>query len=178
MNGINKLAGESYHILYNRVHGIRACALRLTNTYGPAMRTRDARQNVLGIWIRRLIEGAPIDVYGDGRLVRDFNYVDDAVDALLSAGASPRSDGLVFNLGGEERISLAELASLLIELNGGGESRIVPFPEDRKAIDIGDYYADCGRIRSVLGWRPTVGLAQGLARTLAYFREHGEHYWP
>ena len=111
------------------------------------MRVKDARQTFLGIWIRRLVEGAPIEVYGDGRLVRDFNYVDDAVDALLSAGVSPRSDGLVFNLGGEERISLAELASLLIELNGGGEYRIVPFPAERKAIDIGDYYADWSRIR-------------------------------
>lgn len=176
VNGINKMAGEWYHILYNNVYGLRASALRLTNTYGPRMRVKDARQTFLGVWIRRLAEGKPIDVFGDGAQLRDFNYVDDVVDALLLCAASPSADGQIFNLGAQPPISLKDLAALLVEICPG-EFRLVPFPAERKAIDIGDYYADYGLIRSKLGWEPKVGLREGLARTLDFYRQHHRHYW-
>jgi dTDP-glucose 4,6-dehydratase/UDP-glucose 4-epimerase len=177
VNGINKLAGEWYHLLYNDVYGIRACALRLTNTYGPGMRVRDARQTFLGIWIRNAIQGKPILVYGDGSQLRDFNYVDDAVDALLAAATGAQAEGQVFNLGSEEVISLRALAEKLIALNGSGRYEIVPFPAERKAIDIGDYYSDFGKIRAALGWSPKVSLEEGLRRTLDFYGRHGRHYW-
>ena len=177
VNGINKLAGEWYHLLYNDVYGIRACALRLTNTYGPGMRVRDARQTFLGIWIRNAIQGKPILVYGDGSQLRDFNYVDDAVDALLAAATGAQAEGQVFNLGSEEVISLRALAEELIALNGSGRYEIVPFPAERKAIDIGDYYSDFGKIRAALGWSPKVSLEEGLRRTLDFYGRHGRHYW-
>lgn len=175
VNGINKMAGEWYHILYNNVYGIRGCALRLTNTIGPRMRIKDARQTFLGVWIRRLIEGSSFDVW-DGQQLRDFTYVDDAVSAFLLAAGSESANGQVFNLGGTCVISLKDLASLLVEVNGGGEYNLRPFPPDRKAIDIGDYYADFSRIRSVLGWEPRVSLREGLSHTLEYYRAHLEHY--
>jgi len=174
VNGINKLAGEQYHLLYNDVYGIRACALRLTNTYGPGMRVKDARQTFLGVWIRNAIQEKPILVYGDGSQLRDFNYVDDAVDAVLMAASAERE---VFNLGSEEVISLRDLARKLVAVNGGGKFEIVPFPPERKAIDIGDYYSDFKKIRSTLGWSPKIGLDEGLKRTLRYYREHGREYW-
>jgi len=177
VNGINKLAGEWYHLLYNNVYGIRACALRLTNTYGPRMRVKDARQTFLGVWIRNVIQGKPVLVFGDGSQLRDFNYVDDAVDALLGAALDPASEGQVFNLGSAEVVSLKALAEKLIALHGIGSCQVVPFPPERKAIDIGDYYSDFGKIRAALGWSPKVGLDDGLRRTLAYFAEHGTHYW-
>lgn len=177
VNGINKMAGEWYHVLYHRVHGLRASALRLTNTYGPRMRVRDARQTFLGWWIRRAIEGEPIQIYGDGLQRRDLNYVDDVVDALLLAAAHREADGQVFNLGHPDPVSLKDLAALLIAIAGGGQATLVPFPPDLKRIDIGDYYGDYSRIRAALGWEPRVALADGLARTVAYFREHGAFYW-
>jgi nucleoside-diphosphate-sugar epimerase len=177
VNGINKLAGEYYHLLYSSVYGIPACALRLTNTYGPGMRVMDARQTFLGVWIRYLVEGRSIQVFGDGAQLRDFNFVDDCVDAMLLAGVDPRAIGQVFNLGSSEVVSLAELARLLVETGGGGSVELVPFPPARKAIDIGDYYGDYTRIRDALGWEPRVALAQGLARTLAFYREHRASYW-
>jgi UDP-glucose 4-epimerase len=177
VNGINKLAGEWYHLLYNDVYQIRACALRLTNTYGPGMRVKDARQTFLGIWIRRLIEGKPIQIFGDGKQRRDFNFVSDVVEALLGSAASRESDGQVFNLGHREQISLQELASLLVEINGSGNYELVPFPDDRKAIDIGDYYADFGKIEKALGWSPHVTLENGLKQTLAFYRANQGHYW-
>jgi UDP-glucose 4-epimerase len=175
VNGINKMAGEWYHILYNNVFGIHACALRLTNTYGPRMRIRDARQTFLGVWIRLLVEGKPFEVW-DGRQLRDFTYVDDAVDALLLAAGSDRAGGQVFNLGGDSVLSLKQLADTLIEVNGGGEYALRSFPADRKGIDIGDYYADYSRIESTLGWKPRVPLREGLSRTLDYYREHLPNY--
>ena len=175
VNGIHKMAGERYHILYNDIYGIRSCALRLTNTYGPRMRVRDARQTFLGVWIRSMVEGTPFEVWG-GQQLRDFTYVDDAVEAFLMAGSKEDANGQVFNLGGESVINLKDLADLLIEVNGGGTYNIHSFPAERKRIDIGDYFADYERIHSVLGWVPQVPLRDGLARTLAYFHENLSKY--
>jgi UDP-glucose 4-epimerase len=177
VNGINKLAGERYHLLYNDVYGIRACALRLTNTYGPGMRVKDARQTFLGIWVRLLLEGKPIRVFGDGEQLRDFNYVDDCVDALLLAGASELANGKVYNLGSEEVIGLKALAELMTNLGYDGSYELVPFPEERKAIDIGDYYSDFSLISSELGWSPQVNLMQGLLKTVEYYSKHRSAYW-
>ena len=175
VNGIHKLAGEWYHILYNNVYGIRACALRLTNTYGPRMRVKDARQTFLGIWIRLLVEKKPFEVW-DGRQMRDFTYVDDTVEALLMAAESDEADGQVFNLGGNCVVSLKDLANLLIEVNGGGDYIVRSFPSERKRIDIGNYYADFSLIRSVLGWGPKVLLREGLMKTLEFYHQNLEHY--
>jgi UDP-glucose 4-epimerase len=169
VNGINKMAGERYHILYNNVYGIRSCALRLTNTFGPRMRVKDARQTFLGIWIRLILEDRPFEVW-EGLQKRDFTYVDDAADALMLAAENDRSDGQVWNLGGDCVISLQELAQLLVQVNGAGSYKVRGYPAERKPIDIGDYYADFRRITDALGWRPRVKLAEGLARTLAYYR--------
>ena len=177
VNGINKLAGEWYHLLYNNVYGIRACALRLTNTYGPGMRVKDARQTFLGIWVRLLIEGRPIKVFGDGLQLRDFYYVDDCVEALLLAGANNNANGRVYNLGSSEIICLSDLAEIMINLGVSGKYELEPFPTERKAIDIGDYYSDYSLITKELGWAPKIDLRDGLKRTLNYYREHFSHYW-
>jgi len=175
VNGINKMAGEWYHILYNNVYSLRACALRLTNTIGPRMRIKDARQTFLGIWIRLLLEGKSFEVWG-GEQLRDFSYVDDAVDAFVMAAASEGANGQVFNLGCERVINLKDLADMLIAIEGSGSYELRTFPPDRKRIDIGDYYADFSRIRSVLGWEPRVPLYEGLERTLTFYRENLAHY--
>ena len=177
VNGINKLAGESYHLLYHNVYKIRACALRLTNSYGPRMRVKDARQTFLGIWIRHIIEGKPLRIFGDGRQRRDFNFIDDVIEALLLVAAAPASEGQVFNLGHSEHISLQDLAALLVRLNGSGNYQLIPFPPDRAVIDIGDYYSDFRKIQNALGWAPRVSLVDGLTRTLEYYRRYHAHYW-
>lgn len=177
VNGINKLAGEWYHLLYNNVYGIRACALRLTNTYGPGMRVKDARQTFLGIWVRLLIEGKPIKVFGDGLQLRDFNYVDDCVEALLLAGSSDAANGKVYNLGSTEVIGLKDLAKMMVGLGYGGSYELIPFPPERKAIDIGDYYSDFSLIAKELGWQPKFGLREGLQRSLTYYQANHHYYW-
>jgi dTDP-glucose 4,6-dehydratase/UDP-glucose 4-epimerase len=141
------------------------------------MRVRDARQTFLGIWIRSTLQDRPILVYGDGTQLRDFNYVDDAVDALLAAAVDPKSEGQVFNLGSSEVVSLKALAEKLVALHGEGRYEVVPFPPERKVIDIGDYYSDFAKIHSTLGWSPKIDLDEGLTRTLAYFAAHGDRYW-
>ena len=177
INGINKITGEWYHILYNNVHGIRSTALRLTNTYGPRMRVKDDRQTFLGVWIHRIIEGLPLLIFGDGKQVRDFNYVDDVVNAFLLAAVSEDADGEIFNLGGNDPINLKDAAELLVKINGSGSYKMVPFPEHRRIIDIGDYYGDYGKIHSRLGWKPSTSLQEGLEKTLAYYRGSHKYYW-
>lgn len=177
VNGINKMAGEWYHLVYHSVYNVRAVVLRLTNTYGPRMRVKDARQTFLGVWVRNVIQGRPIQVFGDGKQIRDFNYVDDVVAALLLAGMSEDANGEIFNLGADDPIALSDTADLLLAVHGHGEKELVQFPDDRKTIDIGDYYGDYRKIRARLGWKPTIPLEEGLQRTLSYYQEFGETYW-
>jgi len=177
INGINKMAGEWYHIVYNDVYNIRSVVLRLTNTYGPRMRVKDARQTFLGIWIKNVIEGNKILVFGDGKQIRDFNYVDDVVDAILLAAESDDVNGMIFNLGGDSPISLEDTAKLMIEIAHKSSYELVPFPAERKAIDIGDYYANYSKIRSKLGWQPRVSLKEGLELSIDYYKEFHKHYW-
>ena len=175
VNGINKMAGEKYHLLYSDLYGIPAAALRLTNTIGPRMRIKDARQTFVGLWVRQLLEGKPIEVWG-GKQLRDFTDVEDAVDAFLMAAASSSTNGQVYNLGGREVMDLESVAKLMVEINGSGEYAIRDFPAERRAIDIGNYYADFSKIRNELGWTPQRTLRDTLESTLRYFRDAMPHY--
>lgn len=175
INGVNKLAGEWYHLLYNHVYGIRTSVLRLTNTIGPRMRIKDARQTFLGIWIRCLLEDKSFEVW-DGYQRRDFTYVDDAVDAFLKVAADNNGNGMVFNVGGDCVVSLKDLADLLVDANGSGKYTLKEFPNDRKRIDIGDYYTNYNLIQTTLGWKPTVALRDALTMTLDYYRQHHNKY--
>lgn len=169
INGVNKMAGEAYHLLFHDVYGIRSRSLRLTNVYGPGMRIKDARQTFLGIWLRRVIEGEAFEVWG-GEQLRDLLYVDDAAEAFLYAAVTPQAEGLALNVGGGEPCSLAALAESIITANCGGKYEIREFPPDRKRIDIGDFVTDDRQFRNLSGWRPRTCLSDGIARSLDYYR--------
>jgi UDP-glucose 4-epimerase len=176
VNGINKAAGEYYHLVYNDVFGVRACALRLTNVFGPRQLLRHNRQGFIAWFIRLALEDREIQVFGDGSQIRDFVYVDDAVTAFLLAGQSDACNGEAFNVGGAEPIAHRDLVTLLVELAGTGRYRFVEWPADKKAIDIGSFYADSKRFTGVVGWAPQVSLRDGLSRTLDYYRAHMGQY--
>jgi len=171
VNGVNKMAGEAYHLLFRDVYGIKSRSLRLTNVYGPGMRIKDARQTFLGIWLRRVIEGQPFEVWG-GEQRRDLLYVDDAAEAFLYAAVAQEAEGLALNVGGYEPCNLADLAEAIIAAYGGGKYEIREFPAERKRIDIGDFVTDDRRFRAISGWRPRVCLADGLRRSLDYYRRY------
>jgi UDP-glucose 4-epimerase len=176
VNGINKIAGEQYHLLYNQVYGIRSSVLRLTNTYGPRMRIKDARQTFLGIWIRNLIEKKPIQVFGDGKQRRDYNYVDDVVDALIIAATRNESAGKIYNLGAPRPISLQETAQIMCEKIEGASYALVPFPEERKVIDVGDFISDYSIFQSSFGWNPKVDFETGIERSIEFFKDELKYY--
>jgi UDP-glucose 4-epimerase len=176
VNGINKAAGEYYHLLYNNVFGVRACSLRLTNIYGPRQLVKHNRQGFIGWFIRLAIEDKEIQIYGDGSQLRDFVYVDDASRAFLMAGAAEACNGQVFNVGGSSPISHRDLVQLLLEVAGSGRVSFVEWPAEKKAIDIGSFYADSTRFRETVGWEPRVPLREGLARTIEYYRRHMPEY--
>jgi UDP-glucose 4-epimerase len=175
VNGVNKMAGEAYHLLFHDVYGIRSRSLRLTNVYGPGMRIKDARQTFLGIWLRRVIQGEPFEVWG-GSQRRDLLYVDDAAEAFLCAAVTPQAKGLALNVGGTEPCSLSALAQAIIAANGGGNYETREFPPERKRIDIGDFITDDRLFRTLSGWRPIVSLRDGIARSLEYYRRHLASY--
>ena len=177
VNGVNKLAGEWYHIVYHNAYGLRTSSLRLTNTYGPRQLMRHNRQGFIGWFVRLAVEGKLIQLYGDGQQQRDLTFVDDVVDAFLRVGAQDAANGQVYNLGGLHPISLYDLAHLIVELAGQGSVATVPWPEDRKKIDIGDVYSSYAKIEAALGWQPQTTLRSGLQQTIAYYQQHGQHYW-
>ena len=176
INGVNKAAGESYHLLYNNVFDVRACSLRLTNVYGPRQLIKHNRQGFIGWFIRLAIEDREIEIYGDGSQQRDFVFVDDAADAFMRAGASDLCNGEVFNVGGEEPVSHRDLAAMLIEAAGAGSMRLVEWPEDKRRIDIGSFYTDSTKFKQTVGWRARTRLREGLRQTIAFYRQHLPHY--
>ena len=177
VNGVNKLAGEWYHIVYHNAYGLRTSSLRMTNTYGPRQLVKHKRQGFIGWFVRLAVLGETIQLYGDGQQLRDLCYVDDAVDAFLRTGASDASNGEIYNLGGLRPISLLEIAELLVEIAGRGRVELVPWPAARQRIDIGDVYSSYGKIERALGWRPTVDAREGLTRMVKFYEQHGQHYW-
>jgi UDP-glucose 4-epimerase len=168
VNGVHKIAAEAYHFVYAHAYGLPVCSLRLTNTYGPRQPIDDDRQGFVGWFIGRAVKGEPLRVFGDGQQKRDFTHVDDVIDALLLVGLRQEAVGQVFNLGGEVA-SVLELARLIAEAAGRAAPEVVPFPPERQAIEIGDFYADWKKINAVLGWEPRISLKEGLRQTLAFF---------
>lgn len=176
VNGINKMAGEWYHILYCQVHDIATTSLRLTNTYGPRMLLKHNRQGFVPWFVRLALLGEEIQIFGDGTQRRDLNYVDDAVEALLMVGPAAGTHGEIYNLGHSEVVSLREFVEVLVRLCPGSAYRMVPFPEETRRIDIGDYYGSFDKIRGAIGWSPVVNLEEGLRRTIDYYRRNLEYY--
>ncbi|HYC22256.1 MAG TPA: NAD-dependent epimerase/dehydratase family protein [Candidatus Bathyarchaeia archaeon] len=176
VNGINKVAGEWYHILYSNVYGLRAASLRLTNTYGPGQLMRHNRQGFVAWFVRKAVEGGEIQIFGDGTQLRDLNYVDDVVEAFLLAAAAEKTSGQIYNLAATPPVSLNELAALMIEISGKGSIRHVPFPPDKRRIDIGSYFGSSDKIRAELGWQARTDIRSGLERTIRYYSEHLRHY--
>jgi nucleoside-diphosphate-sugar epimerase len=171
VNAINKYAAESYYILYKKLYGIQSSILRLTNTYGPHMRIKDSRQIFLGIWIRCLLEGKKIQIYGDGLQVRDFTYVDDCVNAIIASVEKFDTDDCIFNIGGES-INLIDLAKLIIKIYGQGKFELIEFPANRASIDIGNYIANYRLASNILNWAPKITLEEGLSRTLFFYQNN------
>lgn len=176
INGINSIAAEKYHLLYWRIYGIGAVSVRMTNTYGPRHQMRHPRQGVLNWFIRQLIDGETVQIYGDGKQIRDINYVDDVVSALLMLAKERKTNGQVYNLGGDP-MTLVEFVSHSIAILGQGKFKLVPFPKSRLSIEIGNYVADTSKIAADLNWRPKVSVDEGIAKTIEYYRLYKKFYW-
>ncbi|MBN2452703.1 MAG: NAD-dependent epimerase/dehydratase family protein [Candidatus Omnitrophica bacterium] len=177
VNGINNMAGEWYHILYNNVYGIRATSLRLTNTFGPRHQMKHAKQGFLNWFVRMAIEGKEVPIYGDGSQKRDFNYVDDVVDALILAAATDKTNGEVYNIGSGKPVSVLDTLKAIIGVTGSGSYRLIDFPDDKKKIEVGDYYADYSKFSGITGWRPKTDFMEGLRKTVRYYEKNREKYW-
>jgi UDP-glucose 4-epimerase len=175
VNGINKLAAEYYHRLYDRTYDLRSVVLRLTNTYGPRQQIKNARQGVTGVFVHRALRGERLRLFGTGQQLRDFNYVDDVVEALLLAAVTPACYGNLYNLAADATHSLLDFCGILGRLCGA-QYDVVPFPADRKLIDIGDYYGTYARFHAATGWRPRLSLEEGLERSVEFFTTHRAHY--
>lgn len=178
VNGINKIAGEHYHLLYNNIYGINTVVLRLTNTYGPRLLVKHNRQGFLGWFIHLLLDKKEITIFGNGQQLRDLNYIDDVVDALLLCGVETKAVGRAMNLGDHVHISILDIVKTMIKINGGGKYKLVPFPKEMKKIDIGDYYSNYDLAKQLIGWEPSTSIEAGMRQTIEFYKQYGrEHYW-
>jgi len=175
-NGVHKYAATMYHLMLSNMGQLDAVVLRMTNVYGPRIALDVPCQGFLGTFIRKVATGQSLEIFGDGRQLRDPVYVDDIVEASLAAGAAGQVRNRSYNAGGPEPLSMADIAAIACNSAGVPEPTFREFPEDRKMIDIGSYYTDSTLIRGDLGWSATVRFQEGFRRTLDYYREHLPHY--
>ncbi len=174
---ISNLTAEKIIQVYNDAHGIDAVLLRLTNIYGPRAQMRHPRYGVVNWFVRQAIDGATIKVFGDGKIRRDFLFIDDAVEAIMMSAVSPAAVGEVLNVGIDKPTDFIELADTLIEVAGSGRWEFSPFTPERKAQEPGDFYSDISKIRRLVGWQPRTALRDGLRQTVEFYRDHKAHYW-
>ena len=176
INGINNIASEKYHLMYTSVYGIKTISLRLTNTFGPRHQMKHSKQGVLNWFIRQVMDGEEVKLYGNGRQIRDVNYIDDVVSALIITGQSSKGWGEAYNLGGTP-VSLLDFVKDVIKIVGKGKYSTKPFPKDRLKIEIGDYTASYEKIKSVMGWQPRAKLIDGIRKTVDYYSKNKDNYW-
>ncbi len=176
INGIHKYSAMMYHLMYARDGALGSVVLNLTNVYGPRMALNAPCQGVLSTFVRRVLLGQPIELFGDGRQLRDPLYVDDAVEAFLLAGCERDPSSTVYNVGGPAAVELREIAEMACRASAAPPPSCRPFPPERKSIDIGSYYTDSRRIARELGWTPSTPFAKGIAQTLEYYGAQLDHY--
>lgn len=174
---ISNLTAEKIIRVYHDVHGIRSVLLRLSNIYGPRSQMKHSRFGVCNWFVRLAMDEAPIQVFGDGSILRDFCYVDDCVDAILRAAITEAAFGEIFNVGSDIPVSFLELVKTIVEVGQQGSWQFAEFSAERKAQEPGDFYSDVSKIAKFTGWKPTTDLKTGLAQTFDYYRKHRDHYW-
>ena len=176
INGINSIAAEKYHLLYDRIYGIKAVSLRMSNSFGPRHQMKHSKQGVLNWFIRLLLDGKEVKLFGDGSQIRDISYVSDVVNALMMVASSSKADGQAYNLGGSP-LTLKQFVQKVIKILGEGSYQTVKFPKDRASIEIGNYVADIKKIKEELGWQPKVSIDEGIKKTIDFYKNYKKHYW-
>ena len=176
VNSADKAAGELYYGTYWHAHSLHTCSLRLTNTYGPRMPLSSPRQGFINWFFRLAFLGEEITLYGKGSQRRDMIYVDDAVEAFLLAGANDSLNGVSFNVGSGTFISVREIAETLVSVAGAGSIRHIPFPDESRRIEVGDFVADIEKIKTELAWQPRTRLKDGVIQTCAFYADHLHYY--
>ncbi len=167
--GIHKLAAEQYLLLYQRLYGLRVCILRITNPYGPFQRPEQNRYGIVNWFIHEALHGRTLTVYGEGAQLRDYIHVDDAVDAMLTAGLDPKADGQIFNVGSGRGVSFIEMAEHIIRVAGRGRVKHVEWPADAAMVETGDFVADTSLIAGLLGWQARIPLESGIEDVIARY---------
>jgi len=174
---LSSLTAQKLFEIYHNNHSVRSVTLRLTNIYGARAQMQHHRFGVANWFIRLALDNATIKVFGSGKLMRDFLFVDDTVDAILMCAATEQAYGQTFNVGHDSPSSFLELAEKVIAVAGSGSWEFAEFSAERAAQEPGDFCSDISKIKSVVGWKPAHDLEQGLAKTIDFYRQNREHYW-
>jgi UDP-glucose 4-epimerase len=174
---VTNLTAEKMVLVYDEIYGMKGACLRITNTYGPRHQMAHDEYGVFNWFIRKAMDNEDVPVFGDGRILRDFLFVDDLVECMLMVAATPAAYGGVFNVGTGIPVSFIDLAQKIVEVTGSGKARFTEFTQERKEVEPGDYYADITRIRNVVKWKPRTPLDAGIRETVKFYRKYRNHYW-
>lgn len=174
---ITNFAAERIVLTYHNLHHIKSVCLRITNTFGPRHQMAHDEYGVFNWFIRKAMDNEVIPIFGDGRILRDYLYIDDLVDSLIAIALSDKAYGDVYNVGSGIPLSFIDLAEKIIKIAGSGKVDHTEFTTERKALEPGDYYADITRIKNVLGWQPVISLDDGIRKTIQFYKKYKEHYW-
>lgn len=174
---ITNFAAERIVLTYNNLHNIKSVCLRITNTYGPRHQMAHDEYGVFNWFIRKAIDNEVIPIFGDGRILRDYLYIDDLTESLLKTAISDKVYGEVYNIGSGIPLSFIDLANKIIKIAGSGKVDYTEFTSERKALEPGDYYADITKIKTDAGWEPKITLEDGIERTIKYYKQFKKYYW-
>jgi UDP-glucose 4-epimerase len=174
---VTNLTAEKMVLVYHDIFGIKGVCLRITNTYGPRHQMQHDEYGVFNWFIRKAIDDDAIPVFGDGKILRDFLYVEDLVECMLMTALTEEAYGMVFNVGTGVPVSFIDLAKKIVEVAGSGRVEFREFTKERKEVEPGDYYADISRIKRVVKWEPKTSLEEGIRKTVEFYRKYREYYW-
>ena len=168
--GVHKLAAERHLLLYRRLYGLQATVLRITNPYGPFQRAEQSGYGVINWFIHRALHGEQLSVYGAGDQLRDYVHIDDVVEAMLLAGLTAEADGAVLNVASGKGVTFRQMAELVVATTGAGTVVEVPWPDDARRVETGNFVADIARARQVLGWTPRTAFGDGVTAVVDRYR--------
>ena len=176
MYGVHKLTGEKYFNLYHKNYGLRTVVFRITNPYGERQQIKHSKYSIPGWFMRLAMEGKPIKIFGEGTQMRDYIHVSDLVTAFALAGLSEKTIGNIYNCGVGASVELKKMAEAIVKAVGRGSLEHVPWPENYGKEETGSFESDISKLQEAIGWKASTSLEEGVARMVAYYKQHKDRY--
>jgi len=174
--GIHKLTSEKYLIMYYKDFGIPFIIFRITNPYGPRQQIKHCKYSLVGWIIKQAMEGKTIKIFGDGKQLRDYIYIDDIVEAIYRCSTNDKATGEIINVASGKSTEFQMMVKEVVNIVKNGNYEFVPWPDNYEKIETGDVIADISKLLSLANWKPKYNLKEGILKTYEYYKKYLMHY--